>query len=160
MQEEVKVIKCVGWQVWNDWVFCRVSSFCWLAWFLGAGPSHSQAGWSLVYAPLELYEAYLHVGWVRDALLHWHLWYPRAPTLFRWENASYMSRFWIIMDYMYIFLCLHAQILWESPWNTSNQVSWPFSWCEDRDDTFGDLSVVKLCWGRREVSSFLLLGMV
>ena len=124
-------------KVWNLWFFAESQAFIVCPWFLGAGPGHSQAGWSFVHAPLEPHEAYMPVRCVRDNHLHWHLWYPHAPTLFRWAIFSFMSGFWLIIDFMYIFLYLLAQILCqESPWNTRIQVSWASSLDERIRTTF------------------------
>ena len=77
-------------------------------------------------------------------------WYPRAPTLFQWDCASFMSRISFIID-MCSFLWLSAmQILWGIAWNTRNQVAWLFSWFEHRDDTFWGFIKAQSAWGRRD----------
>ena len=63
--------------------------------------------------------AYLHIGWARDPLLHLASWYPRAPTLFQWENAF----FYDLLLRLCSFSLSAMQILCGESWITRYQVS-------------------------------------
>ena len=116
MQGEIKVIKCVSWQVWNHWLLQSCGLGCvkhgWWDRF-GHCPPPFLAGWSLVFAPPESIETYLHVGFARGPLLHMASW--------SLCTNSFSVRYWFCQDsdlYMYIFLYLLAQILSRNYWNT------------------------------------------
>ena len=109
MQGEIKVIKCVSWQVWNHWLLQSCGLGCvkhgWWDRF-GHCPPPFLAGWSLVFAPPESIETYLHVGFARGPLLHMASW--------SLCTNSFSVRYWFCQDSdlslilcIFSYICLH-----------------------------------------------------
>ena len=122
--------------------FCRVVALVvkhgWWDRF-GHCPPPFLAGWSLVFAPPESIETYLHVGFARGPLLHMASW--------SLCTNSFSVRYWFCQDSdLSLILCIFSYIcLHRSCRETTEIQDWKYcgflSWCEDGGDTYWGLEL-------------------